>query len=102
MNDEQLNALLSEQQSIEDDSFTVNVMRSLPARPNHKLRALILLSSTSLGSLCAFYFMGGASKAFLRDVFKGLATYQTSGLAMVLGVVLLYITLFVTTSEELS
>lgn len=106
MNEKELDALfseqLSEQHSIEDNGFTENVMRSLPARPNHKLRTLILLGSTSLGSLAAFLLMGGSSKNFLREVFMGLSSYQFSGLAMVMGVVLLYTVLFMSTSEELS
>ncbi len=102
MNDDQLNTLLSDQQSLEDNGFTVNVMNSLPKRPNHKLRAFILLTSTTLGSICALYFMGGASKTFLREVFNGLVNYQGSGLAMICGVVLFYATIFVSTSEEIS
>lgn len=106
MNEKELDALfseqLSEQQSIEDNGFTANVMRSLPARPNHKLRALILLGSTSLGSLAAFLLMGGASKNFLKEVFHGLTKYNHGGLAMVLGVLLLYTVLYISTSEEIS
>lgn len=106
MNDHELelllNEALSDQQLIEDKGFTENVMRSLPAKPNHKLRAAILLTSTSIGSLCAFFLMGGASKNALREMFQGLTRYQFGGLAMVLGVVLLYTVIFMSTSEELS
>ncbi|MCR9204015.1 MAG: DUF5056 domain-containing protein [Halobacteriovoraceae bacterium] len=106
MNDNELDALLSEklsdQQMIEDNGFTENVMYSLPAKTNHKLRALVLLSSTSIGSLSAFFLMGGTSKNFLREVFQGLTKYNHGGLAMVLGVILLYTVLYISTSEEIS
>lgn len=101
--DQLLNDAFSDHQSIEDQGFSENVMRSLPQRPNHKLRAVILLGCTSLGSLFAYILMGGShGQSFLRSVFKGLATYQTEGLAMTVGVLMLYTALFLTTSEEIN
>jgi len=77
-------------------------MNSLPRRSSEKRRLLTLFGFTSLGSMAALFFMGGASSEFFSDIFKGFSTYNPAGLLVALGVVMLYATLFVTTSEELA
>ena len=102
MNENDLETLLREQQDLVDDGFSINVMNSLPKRRSEKSRLLILFASTSLGSLCALLLMGGASTDFFRQIFDGLATYNPAGLGVAFAIVMLYATLFVTTSEELA
>ena len=102
MNDNELELLLSEQSDLPDDGFSARVMHSLPKRSGEKSRLLILFGFTSLGSLCALLLMGNASFDFFKNIFDGLATYNPAGLAVAFTVIMLYVTLFVITNEELT
>jgi hypothetical protein len=102
MNENELELLLREQVELEDNGFSAGVIKSLPRRGSEKVRLLVLFSFTTLGSLGALFFMGGSSSEFFTEIFNGFSTYNPAGLGVALAVVMLYATLFLTTSEELA
>lgn len=101
MDHDQLDALLSEQQSIEDQHFTQTVMKKLPNKQFEKRRSFILVLSAILGSLASFLFLYGSTDQLFTEMFQGLTKYNHIGLLLIVGVLSIYAVIFQISHDEL-
>lgn len=101
MDHDQLDALLGEQQSIEDNQFSQIVMKKLPNKQFERRRSFILVLSAILGSLASFVFLYGSTDQLFTEMFQGLTKYNHLGLFMIMGVLSIYAVIFQISQDEL-
>lgn len=101
MND--LDDLLKTQHHIEDDNFTVQVMKKVPKRSTYRYRQAVIMVSTLVGSLLTFFIVtqSDRSLSFLREMYRGLVNYQGSGLAILIGIATVFTAIFLHQSQEI-
>jgi hypothetical protein len=98
-----LDELLNNQQNIQDDDFSVQVMKKVPKASSYKHRQTITMISTILGSLLTFLIVtkSDQSLSFIHEIYNGFINYQAGGIAIFLGITTIFAAIFVHKSQEI-
>ena len=101
MND--LDELLKDQNQIEDNEFSVTVMKKIPKANTYKYRQAVVMCSTLLGSILTFLIVTKADRSltFIREIYHGLINYQGAGLATLVGLATIFTAIFFHQAQEI-
>lgn len=98
-----LDELLKQQEQIQDDGFTANVMVKTRRHLSMKKRLSILFSSVLVGLISAMsvFFLSQGEAVDLTNLINGALKYQVESIAFLVTITMVYLGILMTAEEEM-